>query len=104
MKSLLHILEGLSVTEVKEVHDYIQLLFGKEIGLSIYNDRFLIPRTTKLSDLVGKIITSIAENKDSVSLKFIDGTQLTIDMRDQAYHGPEALQLNYPGMPTIIQN
>jgi hypothetical protein len=104
MTSPLHQLKGLKITNVIDLHSYVQIHFGTEIGLSIYNDRFITPETTNVQNLVGKSVTSIIEDDDFIIFEFLDGARLNIDMRRQAYHGAEALQLNRRGTPPIIWN
>lgn len=97
-------IEGLIVTEAEEVHDYLQLAFGDQIGLSIYNEVSLTPESMRWEQLVGNTVLSVAEEDSFIELTFLDGVRICIDMRPQAWHGPEALQLNRQGQPTVIWN
>jgi hypothetical protein len=104
MTSPLHTIEGLTVTEAEVVHDYVQLAFGDEIGISIYNEMEVSPKSTRFEALAGKTVTAVTEREEAIEIKFLDGTLLTIDMHRQAYRGPEALELNRRGYPPVIWN
>jgi hypothetical protein len=93
---------GQTVTDAKRVHDYIQLGFGEKIGLSVYNDIHMLPAGASIDDLTGKMVISVDEKQDSVEIRFLDKTAFIIDMRDQAFHGPEAIQLNRVGQTPVI--
>ena len=104
MASLLNTIVGCIVSDAKQVHDYVQITFSNKIGLSIYNKICVDQGLKPLSKLNGKMVTSIAEEAISIRINFIDHTQICIDMRPEAYRGPEALQLNRPGEPPVIWN
>jgi hypothetical protein len=97
-------LKGATVTRADAIHDYTQLAFGDEAELSIYNDWHIAPEATALLGLVGKVLVSIGISTKSAAFVFSDGTRLTVDLCKAAYHGPEALQLNRRGLPTVIWN
>lgn len=100
----LRALEGLKVTKVAELHGYVQLHFGAEIGISIYNEIEVSPQSTLVAELTGKTVISVAERENAIEIKFLDKTQLTINMHREAYRGPEALELNRHGHPPVIWN
>ena len=102
--SLLHAIQGLVVTKAEVVHDYIQLAFGDEIGLSIYSAITVTPQAIAIDELIGKIVIAVAERADVIRLKFSGEMNIEIDLRPQAYRGPEALQLNRKGLPPVIWN
>ena len=97
----IQILKGLKVTEAEIVHDYVQLAFGDEIGISIYNEIKISPKMP-FEGLVSKTVESVEESDNAIDMNFLDGTKLTIDMRPPAYRGPEAMELNRVGFPTVI--
>jgi hypothetical protein len=101
MAAPIQILKGLKVSDVQIVHDYVQLAFGDEIGVSIYNETQISPKMP-FERLLSKTVESVEESVNSIDMNFIDGTKLTIDMRPQAYRGPEAMELNRVGFPTVI--
>jgi hypothetical protein len=104
MESQLRALEGLTVTNIVELHGYVQLHFGERVGLSIYNEIEISPESIRVDGLVGKTVTTVTERENAIEIRFLDGTQITIDMHRQAYRGPEALQLNRQGLPPVIWN
>jgi len=103
MTTPLHALVGLKVTKATIVHDYAQLAFGDEIGISIYNEFELSP-DVRLEDLISKTVLRVEESSNSIEISFLDGVKLAIDLHRQAYRGPEALELNRTGHPTIVWN
>lgn len=104
LASPLHSLEGLTVTAIVTPHDYVQLQFGDQIGISVYNAVTVLPKTQNIRKLVGKTVSSIIEGKNGIEIKFIDDTCLIIDMRPDAYRGPEALELHRYGQPLVVWN
>jgi len=104
MASPLHFLEGLTVSHASIVHDYVQLSFGEQVGLSIYNEISLDPPSTQFELLVGKMVVKILESEEAIVISFLDGSSLEVDLHPVAYGGPEALQLNRQGEPPVIWN
>jgi len=103
MKSKLDILESVTVTDALKVHDYVQLLFEQDIVLNIYNE-FKLSNNHDVSSLNGIKVLKVEEKPEAVILYFSNGTRLDIDLRDEAYNGPEALELCVPGQPTVVWN
>jgi hypothetical protein len=87
-----------------ELHGYVQLHFGDEIGISIYNEMEVSPQSTRVAGLVGKTVTAVTERENAIEIRFLGGPRITIDMHRQAYRGPEALELNHHGHPPVIWN
>ena len=104
MASVLQKLIGLTITRVVELQGYVQLHFGDEIGLTIYNKMLVEPTGRCAADLPGKMLTSIEEEQKGITMNFIDGSRVRIDMRPEAYKGPEALQLTREGEAPVIWN
>jgi hypothetical protein len=102
--STLRQLEGLTVVGATLIHDYAQLAFTHQVGLSIYNEWSIHPETLTFEQLVGKTVTSVKGERDSIVFHFLDDTKLVIDMHPEAYRGPEALQLNREGEPPVVWN
>lgn len=101
MLSPLRILTDRIVTEARVVHDYCQLAFGAELGLTIYNPVKIIP-DVDIEELIGKPVKSALETEDNIELCFDDSAAILIDMRPGSYRGPEALELYHVGHPPII--
>ena len=99
----LDVLVGMVVTDVLKVHDYVQLLFEKDISLNIYNVLRLY-NDDDLRALNGATLLTVEEKPDTLIFSFSNGKHLDIDLGDDAYNGPEALELNIPGQPTVVWN
>ncbi|WP_193368230.1 hypothetical protein [Pelagibius marinus] len=104
MGSHLQMLRAAAVTEVVELHDYIQLAFSNDYGLSIYNDFAIKPEGRRLHDLQSKTVDRIVEAEDEVVLCFGGDLELSVCLRDECWHGPEAMQLNTPTGQVVIWN
>lgn len=97
----LRCLVGKIVSQAEALHDYIQLAVGDEIGLSIYNDfRLTVGR---LDDLIGQTVTNVATTAEQAVIQFAR-TSLIVDLRNSAYRGPEAMQLDRIGHDLIVWN
>jgi hypothetical protein len=85
------------------VNDYFQLAFGKEVGMSIYNPMEITP-PAPIDSLIGKKVLSVTEDESAIEIQFDGSTKIKIDMRDNAYVGPEALALYREGHSPVIWN
>jgi len=103
MTSKLGALVGMAVTDVLQVHDYVQLLFEKDISLNIYN-AWRLCNGDDLRVLNGATLLKVEEKPETLIFSFSHGKRLDIDLCDDAYNGPEALELNIPGQPTMVWN
>ncbi|WP_460318502.1 hypothetical protein [Pseudomonas ogarae] len=80
--------------------EYLQIYFSKGEILNIYNSYSLAGAS--LGSLVGKKLRSVTEDSEVIELKFDDLAVLTIDMKPEAFDGPEAMQLLRDGEATVI--
>ena len=103
MTSQLDVLVGMVVTDALKVYDYVQLLFEKDISLNIYN-ALRLGNGDDLRVLNGTTLLKVEEKPDRLIFYFSNGKRLDIDLCDDAYNGPEALELNIPGQPTVVWN
>ena len=94
-------LEGHEVTQATKVHDYVQIAFGADVGLSIYNDITLEPEAD-IAALVGRRFESANQSDRYIDLLFSGGVILHIDLHPQASYGPEVLELNRKGFPSVV--
>lgn len=79
--------------------------FENGISLAIYNNFKLVGTTSSdAKTLIGKSVTDVSESKYMVTIRFDNDSVLQIDMRDEAYTGPEAMQLRVPDEPIVIWN
>ncbi|MBW7876427.1 MAG: hypothetical protein H3C47_10605 [Candidatus Cloacimonetes bacterium] len=77
--------------------------FENGIGLAIYNSSELLGfPVNDIQQLIGKIVTHVDDGDETVTIKFENNVVLRVDMRDEAYIGPEAMLLHVPGEPYVI--
>ena len=94
-------LEGEEVTRATKVHDYIQISFGDDVGISIYNDVIFEP-DVDISVLLGRILEAVSQTEENINFLFSGGVTLHIDLHSQASYGPEVLELNRKGFPSVV--
>lgn len=103
MTSRLAPLEGQVVSTAAEVEDYLQLHFRDGACLNIFNPFSLSGAlSTAVEALAERSLTTVTERAESVTLRFDDGSTIVVDMRDEAYRGPEALELRVPGKSIVV--
>lgn len=76
-------LVGMKAIQVKEVHDYIQIVFDKKQGISIYNSFSLSGGT--LIGLVGATVIKVFRSDESISFIFSNNISLTVGLRDEDF-------------------
>lgn len=101
---MLQTLLGLTVTDTTIIHDYIQIGFGRDVGITIYNNWRIQPETAALQDLVGSRVIEAVSEALAIVLTLDNGTTLMVDLAYDAWHGPEALILYRAGLPTVVWN
>jgi|SRR5215213_5429212 len=103
--SLLQDLVGLGVVKSEIVEDDLIVWFQNSECLTVYN-KFQITASDGSPgidrDLAGATLTELRKDNASLWLTFSNGSKLTIDMSEDGYSGPEALQLIRPGLPLIV--
>lgn len=55
-------------------------------------------------DLVGRTVIDVKESESSIEIVFEGDLSITVDMKDEAFTGPEAIQLLVPGESIVIWN
>ena len=103
MSNPLEQLVGQRVTKSGIVHDHAQVIFGSAAILTINND-YTITDTKNPAELEGLTLTGVSQNAEEVVLTFADGTALDVNLRPDAYHGPEAMTLHRQGQPIVVWN
>ena len=104
-KSKLSVIRGLKIVDVELVEDGAGISLENGINLIIYNKYRLIGLNFEDAHLlIGHMVTHIEEDIDTITIKFENDRALRIDMKDDAYTGPEAMQLRVPGEPIVIWN
>ncbi|MCY1293139.1 hypothetical protein D3C80_1213540 [compost metagenome] len=104
-ESILQTLCGLKVSGARLVAGKAGISFENGTTLAIFN-RFTLtgiaPADAGL--LVGEAVSGICEAPNTISIEFGSRASIRIDMRDNAYTGPEAMELCSPGEPIAIWN
>ena len=79
-------------------------LFLEEYLLDIYNPITVIPSDKELPDFVGLKVVAISDTKEEGELIFDNGYKIVVNMRDEAYYGPEAMCLYGPENLIVVWN
>jgi hypothetical protein len=81
------------------------IAFENGISLAIYNEFCLTGFSgDEARRLIGNSVRHVDGNGEFISIYFEKGLSMQIDMRENSYAGPEAMQLRIPGKPTVIWN
>ena len=86
-----------------EVHDYVKLRFENGDILSIYNacTVLAVNEAVELAALAGRCVDAVTEQEDAIRLIF-GSLVLSVDLRDAAFKGPEAMQYLRPGRLPMV--
>ncbi len=103
MSAPLEILIGRVVMNARRVHDYTQLLFERDIVLNIYNE-WTLSSGSDMRGLKGAKLIQAEEKCEALHFSFSNGKCLDVALCDEAYNGPEALELCVPGQPPVVWN
>jgi hypothetical protein len=105
VRSKLSVLEGYRLVEVRQVEDYVQLVFDERITLNIYSTYTASgDQIENITDLTGKTVQTITEmfvKPEYAVLIFNDRSRLRIDLTNP---DPEAMDLHVPGEPIVVWN
>jgi hypothetical protein len=71
--------------------------------LNVLN-RFELIGIDKLDHVKGLRIEAVLEMKDAISLMLQNSIRIVVDLRDEAYFGPEALVLHGPNDLIVVWN
>lgn len=103
--SKLKAIRGFKVLDAVLDIDDAGISFENGASLAIYNNFELAGAFSNNAQLlVGKIVTDVDESEYAITIKFGEDFIIRIDMRDDAYNGPEAIELRIPGEPIVIWN
>lgn len=104
-QSKLSVICGLKVADAVLAEGDAGIMFENGISLAIYNryelEGFVLSDAHRLT---GNVVTHVDEGSDTTTIRFENNWALRVDMREEAYTGPEAMQLRAPGEPIVIWN
>jgi hypothetical protein len=97
----LNTLIGKQITEVRCVHDYVQIVFD-DSTLSIYSSIMTTQdgKEVALNALVHKKLIALEETESELAATFDRG--VTVHINKSEGSGPEILALIEPGQPLIV--
>jgi hypothetical protein len=100
---------GLTLTSVDVSTDLVRLLFEDGWRLIIYNPCAMEVSglSVPLGDgnmLIGRTVITSVTTCDGFELQLSGGVSLRVDLRDEAFVGPEAMQLIGPTGEIIVWN
>ncbi|MCY1304693.1 hypothetical protein D9M70_544560 [compost metagenome] len=104
-ESILQTISSLKVSEATFTTGAAEISFENGATLVIYN-RFTLTGISpaEAKSLIGKTVSHIDDSPQAISIEFEKRIIIKIDMRDNAYTGPEAMELSVPGEPVAIWN
>jgi hypothetical protein len=99
----LHKLIGHKVAEFSYERECMGVILQNGSALTIYN-QMSVQDARSRGDLsvAGASVSSVHEDSNLVCIEFDNGISWLIDLSDDAYSGPEAMQLNVVGYPIVI--
>lgn len=98
----LHILIGLFIKHIESIHDYIQIVFADGTVLNIFNSYSY--DGASLFDVSNLKVIDVSELEKVVTIKLENGSVLMIDLKEEAYNGPEAMMLIREGESPVVWN
>lgn len=103
METKLYPLLSLSIITIRQVHDYLQLVFSDGSILNIFNRyNYNDSKDSKISNLVGQVVTHVQEEQTRIYIDFYNGSRFVIGLSSDDYNGPEALELIRKGEKLVI--
>lgn len=91
-------LDLVKLNEVVAIHDYFQISFENKMGMNLYNPLKVEFNSQEVSifSLVGHVVESLSlEEGEEFIINFDSGYRLWMDLRDEAYTTPEALNITF---------
>lgn len=104
MISLIKSLEGKVVRDVNYIDQTLILYLEEDIILSIHNNFSSNLEDFQFQNLFNRKLLFISEVEKQLNIKFDNNLWISVDLRDESYNGPEAIELLIPGEPIIIWN
>lgn len=102
-ESKFSVLLGKTVMEADLTPQDAGLLFEGGITLNLYN-RYLVTGAvgSGTNAVVGAKVSGVTETPEHAIFEFDSGIRIEVDLTDDAYTSPEAMQLRVPGSPIVI--
>jgi hypothetical protein len=98
-------LVGQKIQNAVVVYDYIQIFFGNGAVLNVFNTFVLAGfEYDAVSQLIGCEVSAVNESETEVKFAFLDNKSLSINLRDSAYKGPEAMEFFREDGECIVWN
>jgi hypothetical protein len=91
---------GSSVTSISEQDDYLQIVFSDHECVNVFNQYSLSGVRPALGFPL-KVI-DVEESQSGIVLKLSDDVTVNIDLTDDAFRGPEAIQWNRENGDVIV--
>lgn len=99
--SVIKKLEGLKLSQVCFVHDYLQLVF-EDYGVTVNNPLTVIQKNQSLTKetvgyadslvgYIGKTLNSVTNSENKFIFSFNDETNFSVSLRSEDYYCPEAI-------------
>lgn len=104
-KTILNKICGLRIKDIDLKGDTAGILFENDINIIIYNKYRLTGFSAEEQQkTLGKTVSSVEEKPDEILITLDNDWSILVDLRNEAYSGPEALQVCIPGEPIVIWN
>jgi hypothetical protein len=91
---------GSKVERVETFGGRVQLSFERGAVVNLYTAEAGL--AGRLAALPGATLAAVVETDQEIVLRFFPGTDLRVDLSNDARRGPEALELIVPGEPIVI--
>ena len=96
---------GLTIKDAELTLGDLGISFSDGTSLAIYNMVNLVGFTMNDASMIsGKAVVDVIESEHKIRIILKTNLAIEIDMNDEAYNGPEAIQLRVPGEPIVIWN
>jgi hypothetical protein len=96
---------GLKVVDAILAEGDTGICFENGASLSIYNRYKLFGfDTSDAQVLIGQVVTHVNDDINAVTIIFGNNSEIRIELVDDAYTGPEAIQFRVPGEPIVVWN
>lgn len=78
----------------KELCTIANTLYFQDYQLDVYNPISIFPTGKQLNELIRQKVVATDERQEEAEIIFDDGYKMLVYMRNEAYYGPEAIDVN----------